>query len=272
MKKRARFHPTPIFAAVLTILGLCAGARAADIPTRGPVINIVEWDGGELPPVYERSDQLPLTVEDILNLSRNDFTPGGIARMVEERRFVGNASAGALIELKKAGVTPEVIQAISRHALPPNRALSFSVQLEFEGASREARRRYLYVVIPDGPYERIFTADLGAVLAGRWRRDILIDQTDPLLPKQVRHVTFTGRVPLKTYGQKKIRVFASTKPDVYTSADIPETDRSGVREYQMDYPASSLQQDCRLRVRFRQDPVLPYKWQMVGSHLECEWN
>lgn len=267
-----RFRSTPIFAAVLILLGLCAAAHAADVPTRGPVVNIVEWDGGALPPVYERSDQLPLTREDILNLSRNDFTPEGIVRMVEERRFVGDASPGALIQLKKAGITPEVIQAVSRHALPPNRALTLSIHLEFEGTSAEARRRYLYVVIPDGPYERTFTADIGAVLARRWQRDIVVDQTDPLLPKQVRHVTFSGSVPLKTYGQKEVLVFASTKPDVYTSADIPRADRAGVRKYLMDYPASSLLQDCRLRVRFRQDSVLPYKWQMVGSHLECEWN
>ena len=115
MKKRTRFHPTPIFATVLTILGLCAGARATDVPTRGPVINIVEWDGGELPPVYEHSDQLPLTVEDILNLSRNDFSPKGITRMVEERRFVGNASAGGVDLLigSSLGAQGELVFSIS---------------------------------------------------------------------------------------------------------------------------------------------------------------
>ena len=74
----------------------------------------------------------------------------------------------------------------------PNRALSLAIQLEFAGRSREARKRYLYVIIPDGPTERIFTADLGAVLAGSWRRDERVDLSDPLLPKQVRRITVRG--------------------------------------------------------------------------------
>ena len=261
-----------ILAAALLLFGLCATARSADLPTGGAIVNIVEWDGGELPPVYARSDQLPFAREDILELIQNDFTPEQIARMVRERRYVGDVSAGALVDLKKSGVAPPVIQAVSRHALPPNRALHLSVRLEFEGTSREARRRYFYIIIPDGEIERIFTADLGGVLSGRWRRDVRVDQTDPLLPRQVRRITFSGEVPLKTYGQKTIRVFTSTRPGIAASADIPEADRPEVREYRIDYPVSSLQQDCQLQVRYRQDALLPYKWQMVGAYLQCEWN
>ncbi len=245
---------------------------AADIPTRGAVVNIVTWDGRNLPPVYERSDQLPLTLEDVVNLSRNDFDDEAIRRMVQERRFAGDASAGALIDLKKAGVSQKVIQAISLHALPPNRSLTLSIQLEFSGQSREARRRYLYVIIPDGPTERVFTADLGAVLAGNWRRDERVDLTDPLLPKQVRRITFSDRVPLKTYGAKTMQVLTSTKPDIFQSSDIPEADRAGIREISFDYPVSSTMQDCRLQVRYRQDVLLPYKWHMAGAHFQCEWN
>lgn len=256
----------------LVLAGWCQTGSAADIPTRGAVVNIVTWDGKNLPPVYERSDQLPLTLEDVVNLSRNDFDDEAIRRMVQERRFAGDASAGALIELKKAGVSPKVIQAISLHALPPNRALTLSIQLEFSGQAREARRRYLYVIIPDGPAERIFTADLGAVLAGTWRRDERVDLTDPLLPKQVRRITFSDRVPLKTYGTKSMQVFTSTKPDIFQSSDIPEADRAGIREISFDYPVSSTMQDCRLQVRYRQDVLLPYKWHMAGAHFQCEWN
>ncbi len=256
----------------LALAGWSQGGWAADIPTRGAVINIVTWDGKNLPPIYERSDQLPLTLEDVINLSRNDFGDEAISRMVRERRFAGNASADALIELKKAGVSKKVIQAISLHALPPNRALSLAIQLEFAGQSREARKRYLYVIIPDGPTERIFTADLGAVLAGNWRRDERVDLTDPLLPKQVRRVTFADRVPLKTYGSKTMLVFTSTKPDIFQSSDIPDADRAGIHEFAFDYPVSSPLQDCRLQVRYRQDVLLPYKWHMAGAHFQCEWN
>ena len=42
---------------IFIILGLVGSAHAgqADLPTPGPVINIVEWDGQQLPAVYERS-------------------------------------------------------------------------------------------------------------------------------------------------------------------------------------------------------------------------
>lgn len=256
----------------LALAGWSQTVWAADVPTRGAVVNIVTWDGKNLPPIYERSDQLPLTLEDVVNLSRNDFDDEAIRRMVQERRFAGDASAGSLIELKKAGVSQKVIQAISLHALPPNRALTLSIQLEFAGLSREARRRYLYVIIPDGPVERIFTADLGAVLAGSWRRDERVDLTDPLLPRQVRRITFADRVPLKTYGVKTMQVFTSTKPDIFQSSDIPAADRAGIREFSFDYPVSSTLQDCRLQVRYRQDVLLPYRWHMAGAHFQCEWN
>ena len=256
----------------LALAGWSQAGWAADVPTRGDVINIVTWDGKNLPAIYERSDQLPLTMDDVINLSRNDFDDVAISRMVRERRFAGNASADALIELKKAGVSQRVIQAISLHALPPNRAMTLTIQLEFEGLSRKARRRYLYVIIPDGSVERVFTADLGAVLAGRWRRDERVDLTDPLLPKQVRRITFADRVPLKTYGSKTVQVFTSTKPDLFRSSDIPDSDRAGVREIKFDYPVSSPMQDCRLQVRYRQDVQLNYRWHMAAAHFQCEWN
>lgn len=252
----------------MALLALCA----ADARAETEVVNIVSWEGGKLPPVYERSDQPPLSAEDILRLSQNGFAPQQVVRMIQERRFAGDASADALIGLKKAGVAPEVLQAVSFHALPPNRALNLSVELSFEGMSMEARRRYLYVILPDGPHERVFTADIGVVLAGRWSRDVLVDQTDPLLPRHIRRITFSGEIPLKTYGPKKVLVFTSTRPDITASADIPDSDRSGVQTYTLDYPASSLRRDCLLRIRYKQDVAIPHKWRMVRSQLQCEWN
>jgi len=255
------------------LAALAALALSAPVARAGTeVINLVEWEGGRLPPVYERSAQPPLNAEDILRLSRGGFAPPQIVHMVRERRFAGNASAEGLIDLKRGGVAPEVLQAISLHALPPNRALTLTVELSFEGASREARRRHLYVILPDGPRERVFTADLGEVLAGRWQRDVLVDQTDPLLPRQIRRVTFSGEVPLKTYGPKTVRVFTSTRPDILTSADIPEADRRDVQEFSFDYPASSPRRDCLLQVRYKQDAAVPYRWHTVRSQLLCEWD
>ncbi|MCZ6633782.1 MAG: hypothetical protein O7G87_10270 [bacterium] len=264
--------PTLYFLSIFAFAFLTTTADVAELPIGGPVINIVEWDGGKFPPVFQRSDQLPLTQSEVLRLSQNDFTADQIAQMVEERRYVGDASADGLIALKTAGVPPQVIQAVSLHALPPNRALNLEIELVFEGTSREARRRYLYIIVPDGDIERIFTADLHSVLSGHWQRDVTTDNTDPLLPRRVRRVTFTSQIPLKSYGKKNIRVFTSTRPNLFTSADIPEADLPNIRSYTIDYPVSSLNNDCRIQVRYRQDTLLPYKWSMTGSHLQCDWN
>ena len=240
-------------------------------PTRGIVVNLVEWDGGELPAVYERTDQLPFTREDLLQLVQSDFKPDQIARMISERRYAGDASAEGLIALKKDGLDPLVIQAISKHALAPNQSLTLTIYLTFDGPSQTARHRFLYVIIPDGEIQRVFTADLNTVLAGQWKRDTLIDATDPLLPRKIRRVTFSGTIPLKTHGSKTVRIFTSSRPGIHQIDEIPAIDLSRVQTYQMDYPVSSPIQDCRAYIRYKQDVVLPDKWHMLDTRLECEW-
>jgi hypothetical protein len=244
----------------------------------GLIFNIVEWDGEKLPPIYERSDQLPLTLADVKKLSDNKFGTAAIIKMIQERRCACDASVDALVELKVAGVPEEVVQAVSLHSLPPNRSLRLAISVDFEGLgggkdiSNQARRGYIYLIVPDGDRERVFSGNLNTILAGKWRDDTLVDRTDLLLPKKVRRVVFTANVPLKTYGGKEALVFVSTKPDIYTSADIPAADRAGVKRYKIAYPESSLLQICALNVLFRQDQMLPDTWHFVRSHFECEWD
>ena len=99
-----------------------------------------------------------------------------------------------------------------------------------------------------------------------------MDQTDLLLPKKVRRIAFSATVPLKTYGRKKAMVFTSTRPNIFTSADIPTADRAGVREYEFDYPTSSLQRDCTLQVLHKQDAMVQDRWHLVRTYFECEWD
>ena len=270
----------PWFASVL-VTCLCASghpawasprSQPAEVLAAGKVINIVNWEGNQFPPVYERSAQLPLTATDIAELNRNGFSPETIARMIQERRYSGDASARGLVELTRLGLKPQVVQAVSLHALPPNRSIQVTVELAFEGASREARKRYLYIIVPDGAHERILTADLRSVGGGSWHHDILVDHSDPVLPRQVRRVRFTDRLPLKTHGTREIIILASAHPDLQGSQDIPPAERTGARRFTIDYPASSPVQDCLVRIRFRQDPVLPHKWDMAATYVTCEWN
>ena len=259
--------------------GRTMGLRQAPDPSRdGYVFNIVDWDGSDLPKVYERSAQLPLTLEDVQKLSDGDFSDSAIIKMIQERRCACDVSVDALVELKRAGVSEGVIQAASLHALAPNRDLNLQLSLDFEGpgggaaVSNRARKGYLYLIIPDGNRDRVFYGNLQAILSGQWSRDQVTDNTDLLLPKKVRRVSFAAAVPLKVHGAKRALVFTSTKPDIYTTADIPAADLAEAMEMAFDYPASSLQRDCTLQVLYRQDALLADNWHMERSHFECEWD
>jgi len=252
--------------------------RSPDPLAEGQIFNIVDWDGGKLPQRYERSHQLPMSLEDVRKLSASEFSESAIIRMIQQRRCACDASVDALIGLKEAGVAENVIQAVSLHGLAPNRSLQLVISIDFEGLggeqeiSTQARKGYLYVIVPDGDRERVFVGNLQAILAGRWERDSLVDNTDLLMPKRVRRVVFAAEVPLKVHGGKRATVFTSTKPDIYTSADIPEADREGMQVYEFDYPTSSLQRICNLQVLYRQDAMLRNSWHMVRSHFQCEWD
>ncbi|MBT6144200.1 MAG: hypothetical protein HOH74_02150 [Gemmatimonadetes bacterium] len=242
----------------------------------GSVFNIVDWDGGMLPPLYERSDQLPLSLDDIIQMQQADFSDAAISKMLQERRCACDASVASLIRLKEAGVSEGVIQSMSLHALAPNRAIDLLMHLDFEGlggagnVSTQSRKSYLYLIIPDGDRDRVFFGNLQQAM-GRSAKP-QVDNTDLLLPKSVRRATFVARVPLRTHGSKRAMVFASTRPDIYTVADIPEADRSAAQEFTFDYPASSLQSRCSLQALHRQDAMLPGLWHLERSHFECEWD
>ena len=66
---------TRVFLLVCGLAGVVQ-AKPADLPTPGPVVNIVEWDGNELPAVYERSDQLPIGPTDLIS------APAGLSVVV----------------------------------------------------------------------------------------------------------------------------------------------------------------------------------------------
>ena len=127
--------------ALLSVPLLAAAQQLSPVGTRegvnplesGYVFNIVDWDGGKVPRLYERSDQLPISLNDVRKLSANKFSNAAIIKMLEERRCICDASIDALVELKGAGVSEEVIQAVSLHSLPPNRSFGLAISLDFEG-------------------------------------------------------------------------------------------------------------------------------------------
>ncbi|NVJ06224.1 hypothetical protein HUW63_13390 [Myxococcus sp. AM001] len=241
---------------------------AGDVQT----YNIIQWDPNQLPRIYERSDQLPLTDEELTKLSQAGFEPAQLVKMIEERRCACDASADGLIRLKKAGVDKDVLAAVSRHGLAPNRGLNLLVTLDFTGESRTAREAFLYFFVDDGDITRVFTANIPELLRRRNSHETTVDRSDILVARTVRRVQLAGQVPLRTYGKHHVLVVASASPTLTHPSQLTAQELSRAQRYTFDYPRASLQNVCRLTAGYRRDAVLAYKWNFEGSRFECEWN
>ena len=235
-------------------------------------INIVQWNAQDLPKIYERSAQLPLTDAEITQLVQAQFSSPMVVKMIEERRCACDASAEGLIRLKNAKVPEEILQAVSLHALRPNRALQLLVNVDFAGNSREARKAFLYFFIEDGELMRVFRADVNELLKGRFLHEEEVDRSDLMLPKKVRRIRLAGVVPLKTYGSKQVLVASSANPSLSHPDQLSEKEKKEAKRYSFDYPRTSLQNICQLTIAYKQDAVLAHQWRFMDSRFQCEWN
>jgi len=235
-------------------------------------LNLVTWSANQLPKVYERSDQLPLTDDELTKLTQAGFTTEQLVKMIEERRCACDASADGLIKLKQKGVKPEVLSAVSLHALPPNRALNLDVTLDFIGDSTQARDAFLYFFVDDGPITRVVTANLNDLLGNKNAHEQRVDRSNVLVPHWARRIQLPGSLPLKHYGHHTLIVASSRNPTLTHPDQLTDQERERAQTYSFDYPRSSLQSVCRLSASYKRDAVLTYKWSYLGSRFECEWN
>ncbi|MBK7861584.1 MAG: hypothetical protein IPJ65_23805 [Archangiaceae bacterium] len=231
-------------------------------------VDLVSWQGGALPPRYERSAQLPLASDELVKLSAEGFTAPQLTKMVQERRCACDASADGLIALKRAGVAGEVLNAVSLHALPPNRELSLQLTLDFSGAGGEVRKGLLYVFIDDGEVVRVLTAPLDALLA---RAPAATDKSDLLVERSVRRVELWGKVPLKTYGVHHVTVVSSGNPSLTQLSQLSAAEVARARSFEFQWPRASLGHQCRLTARYKRDALLA-QWNDVGGTFQCEFN
>jgi hypothetical protein len=260
--------------ALVAALALATGQAVPVLPFPGETrtLNIIQWDPNQLPRIYERTDQLPLTDEDVAKLAQAGFDEAQLVKMLEQRRCVCDASADGLIRLKQAGVPKGVLDAVSTHAFAPNRALNLLVTLDFTGESRTAREGFLYFFVEDGDLTRMFTAYLPELLARQNAHDTMVDRSDILRARTVRRIQLAGQVPLKTYGSHRVMVAASVSPTLTHPSQLTPAERARAQLYTFEYPRASLQSLCRLAAGYRRDVVLAYKWNYQGSSFECEWN
>jgi hypothetical protein len=233
---------------------------------------MAQWDSNSLPPVYERSEQLPLTDAEVSKLSQSGFPPDQLVRMIAERQCACDASPEALIRMKVAGVDPQVISAVSLYALKPNRALNLEVTLDFTGESRRARNAYLYVFVDDGDLTRVMSTNIDELLRRPNAHETTIDNSDYLITRTVRRIVLPGQLTLKTYGRHTLVVASSASPSLTHPSQLKAQDRSAAQVYLFDYPRASLQSLCRLTAGYKRDVQIVDRWRFQGSRFECEWN
>ncbi|MFN7130844.1 MAG: hypothetical protein ACK4N5_02100, partial [Myxococcales bacterium] len=246
-------------------------------------INVLQWDPNALPRIFQRSDQLPLTDEEITRLSKAGFEPAQIVKMIEERRCACDASADGLIRLKEQGVDKTVISAISLHALKPNRALHLVLTLDVAGAAvpvssgntanlKPARTGFLYFFVEDGKLTRVYSVNLAELATRRFQHETMVDRGDVVMAQEVRRVQLAGEVPLTTYGAHRVLVVSSSNPAITHPSQLTDAERMRAQSFTFDYPRASIQNVCRLFAAWQRDPMLPHKWDYTGSRFECEWN
>jgi hypothetical protein len=239
---------------------------------RSETINLVNWNSNDLPKVFQRSEQLPLTDDELVKLSKAGFESADLVKMITERRCACDASADGLIRLKTAGVPKDVVSAVSLHGLKPNRSLRLQVTLDFTGEGREARNAFLYFFVDDGELTRVLSANLNDFLSRSNRNEVMTDRSDLLITKKVRRIQLAGEVPLKTYGKHTVLVVASANPTLTHPSQLNELEKRTAQSYTLDYPRASLQSLCRLNAGYKRDAMLAYLWRYMGSRFECEWN
>ena len=241
-------------------------------PSSQQPVNMATWDSNSLPPVYERSEQPPLTDQEVSKLTQAGFAPDQMVRLIAERQCACDASPEGLIRMRVAGVDPSVISAVSKYALKPNSALNLEVTLDFTGASRRARNAYLYVFVDDGDVTRVMSTNIDELLRRPNAHETTVDNSDILISRIVRRIVLPGQLQLKTYGRHTMVVASSANPSLSHPSQLKAQDRSAAQVYLFDYPRASLQSLCRLTAGYKRDAQIVDRWRFQGSRFECEWN
>ena len=240
-------------------------------PSQQPV-NLAQWDTNSLTPVYERSEQPPITDQDVSKLAQAGFPPDQQVRLIAERQCACDASPEGLIRMRVNGVDPSVISAVSKYALKPNGALNLEVTLDFTGESRRARNAYLYVFVDDGDVTRVMSTNVDELLRRPNAHETTIDNSDILISRTVRRIVLPGQLQLRTYGRHTLVVASSASPSLTHPSQLKSQDRSAAQVYLFDYPRASLQSLCRLTAGYKRDAQIVDRWRFQGSRFECEWN
>ena len=83
----------PLLAAVLLTQAPALPQPSPFPPGQAQTVNIVSWSGNELPKFCQRSEQLPLSDDDLIKLAKEGFDAAEIGEVIEQRPWACDAAA-----------------------------------------------------------------------------------------------------------------------------------------------------------------------------------
>lgn len=220
------------------------------------------------------SDADPLTLEELEKLAAAGIGEATLVEMMRTRRVKAVADADRLIALKKKGATDAVIAAVSAHALPPNDHIDLFVALEAgaPGAMRQAPSVYIELWHTGlARQEALLHADLRRLFRRGLNVEVQRDESDPLLPRTVRRINFSGKVESKAPGALVWRIYAGQQRGLTTLEGLPKAEQGRVQTLPFDYPAVSEQQRCRIDLRLERDAMMKDTYALSPARLDCRW-
>lgn len=267
------------FALFALCLGLWAPAAHAQVGAEGnQVLNLLEFRAQNIEQ-FERarrnSSSLPLKLDELARLAEAGVSEPSLLEMIRTRRVLARADADLLLDLKKKGLSDELILAVSTHAWPPNEAFDLAIQVNLASPKDLNLAPYLYVEVYN-PEKARQEAFLHADLRRTWRGGGLrgrtvVDRSDPLLPEIVRTVDLGARVHTRQAGKLQVRVLVSQAAGLRDLSGISREQKGQMRVFELDYPAVSLDQWCRLQLDVLRDPVLRDRFNVRHGELVCRW-
>lgn len=221
-----------------------------------------------------RSAARPLSLAEIRSLAKSGVKEKALVRMIRSRRAMTAARGDDLAALKAQGVSDNVIEAISTHALAENRRIDVLLTLDVVRPLSTEKAPVLYVALvheESGRQEELLKGALGEVLNHRWKVDEIVDNSDPLLPSSVRRIRLAVPFRATRHGKMAFKILVTRRPGLTDLTRLSAEETGRLVTVPFDYPAVSLDNRCELDLELTQDPLLPGELTLRSPTLRTYW-
>lgn len=271
-------HPTPRLLPLALLGGLLAAPIAASAETTEVrIIDLLQLrtdDLGEWERMQRTSDSAPLTLEELEKLAAAGVGQKALVEMMRTRKVAAVADGDTLLRLKKAGATDDMLAALSAYAMAPNTGFDLFVHLDVVSPDALRQAPTVYIEAWHTVEKRAVAflhADLQKSLTRGLKMRVTRDETDPLLPRTVRSIDFAGRVDTRKPGTIILRVLVSRTPGLRSLDGLPPAAAKRVRTFDVQYPAVSFENRCRLDLNLERDSLMKDAFTLEQGDLDCRW-